>query len=122
MRPDLVVLAEDTVEYGTAALIRAAHEQGAPSVIVPFTVATAEEEEAAEGIRPEEISPELLYTAEHPVFVPRANVSAPAPNGNGNGDANPNGREHDGSGKRRRGRRGGRRGRTGEDPNSSGGQ
>ena len=43
VRPDLVVLAEDTVEYGTAALIRAAHEQGAPSVIVPFTVATAEE-------------------------------------------------------------------------------
>ena len=43
LRPDLLVLAEDTVEYGTAALIRAAHERGAPSVIVPFTVATAEE-------------------------------------------------------------------------------
>jgi hypothetical protein len=43
LRPDLVVLAEDTVEYGTAALIRAAHEQGAPSVIVPFTVSTTEE-------------------------------------------------------------------------------
>ena len=84
-------------------------------------VASVEEEEATEGIRPEEISPELLYTAEHPVFVPRANVSAPAPNGNGNGSDN--GRDHEGSGggKRRRGRRGGRRGRTGDDPNSSGG-
>ena len=43
LRPDLLVLAEDTVEYGTAALVRAAHEKGAPSVIVPFTIATAEE-------------------------------------------------------------------------------
>jgi hypothetical protein len=43
LRPDLLVLAEDTVEYGTAALIRAARERGAPSAIVPFTVATAEE-------------------------------------------------------------------------------
>jgi hypothetical protein len=43
LRPDLLVLAEDTVEYGTAALVRAAREQGAPTVIVPFTVATAEE-------------------------------------------------------------------------------
>src|SRR6266567_7281922 len=34
-------------------------------------VANGEEDEsAAEGIRPEEISPELLYTAEHPVFNP----------------------------------------------------
>jgi cell fate regulator YaaT (PSP1 superfamily) len=82
--------------------------------------ASVEEEEAAEGIRPDEISPELLYTAEHPVFVPRANVSAPAPNGNGNGTDK--GRDHEGAGsKRRRGRRGGRRGRTGDDPNSSGG-
>jgi cell fate regulator YaaT (PSP1 superfamily) len=86
---------------------------------VPVT--STEEDEAPEGISPDEISPELMYTAEHPVFVPRENISAPAPNGDGNGNAN--GREHEGSGgsKRRRGRRGGRRGRGGEDPNSSGG-
>jgi len=84
------------------------------------SVATnGEEEEAPETIRPEEISPELMYTAEHPVFVPRANVSAPAPDGNGNG--NGNGQNHESSSRRRRGRRGGRRGRGGEDPNSSGG-
>jgi len=90
----------------------------------PALVTNGEEEEASEAIRPEEISPELMYTAEHPVFVPRANVSAPAPNGNGNGNGHGpgNGRDHESSGRRRRGRRGGRRGRGGEDPNSSGGQ
>jgi len=90
----------------------------------PALVTNGEEEEAPEAIRPEEISPELMYTAEHPVFVPRANVSAPAPNGNGNGNGHGpgNGRDHESSGRRRRGRRGGRRGRGGEDPNSSGGQ
>ena len=76
-----------------------------------------EEETAAEGIRPEEISPELLYTAEHPVFTPGA-APIPAPNGNGregNGrDAGPAG------GKRRRGRRGGR-GRRGTDAGGTGG-
>ena len=90
----------------------------------PALVTNGEEEEAPEAIRPEEISPELMYTAEHPVFVPRANVSAPAPNGNGNGNGHGpgNGRDHESSGRRRRGRRGGRCGRGGEDPNSSGGQ
>ena len=81
---------------------------------------TAEEDEnGSEGIRPEEISPELLYTAEHPVFVP--------PAGNGPTSRPPasdiapgtDGREGGSSGKRRRGRRGGRRGR-GDDPNSGG--
>lgn len=42
-RPELLVLAEDSVEYGTAAFVRAAHERGTPVVIVPFTVATARE-------------------------------------------------------------------------------
>src|SRR5436190_16019620 len=87
----------------------------------PLAVATAEEEEAAEGIRPEEISPELLYTAEHPVFVPRASISAPPPNADANANGNGNGRDHEGSSKRRRGRRGGRRGRGADDPNPSGG-
>lgn len=43
VRPRLLVVAEDTVEYATAALIRAAHERGAPAAILPFTVSTAEE-------------------------------------------------------------------------------
>jgi hypothetical protein len=40
-RPRLVILAEDSVEYGTAALIRAGHEAGIASLIVPFTIVTA---------------------------------------------------------------------------------
>ena len=35
------VVAEDTVGYETAALIRAAHERRVPSLIVPFTVANS---------------------------------------------------------------------------------
>ena len=79
-----------------------------------------EEDSAAESIRPDEISPELLYTAEHPVFVPPAKgVSEPRPTGNDAArDTNP--RDGEGSAKRRRGRRGGRRGRGGDDPNSPG--
>ena len=72
-------------------------------------VVNSEEEDAAEGIQPDEISPELLYTAEHPVFVPRVNAVSENPEGNGNPQAG------DGSSKRRRGRRGGRRGRSGDD-------
>ncbi len=81
-----------------------------------------EEESAIEGIRPDEISPELLYTAEHPVFVPPASgftERRPLPNGPvGEGSA----RDAEGAAKRRRGRRGGRRGRGGDEPNSTGGQ
>src|SRR6185436_3631262 len=95
-------------------------------------VMNGDDEETAEGIKPEEISPELMYTAEHPVFVP--------PNGAGRGkreegseeaparpevsEASPGTDAKDGgsSGKRRRGRRGGRRGRPGDDPNSAGGR
>jgi cell fate regulator YaaT (PSP1 superfamily) len=97
-------------------------------------VAIAEEEDlASEEIRPEEISPELKYTAEHPVFVP--------PNGAGGGkreavgerrEATPESNPDPASpasrlplpasrdGKRRRGRRGGRRGRGGEGSNQGG--
>src|SRR5439155_25152227 len=51
---------------------------------VAVAVANGEEEEsAAEGIRPEEISPELLYTAEHPVFTPGGAGSTAVANGNG---------------------------------------
>jgi cell fate regulator YaaT (PSP1 superfamily) len=80
-----------------------------------------EEESAAESIRPDEISPELLYTAEHPVFVPPAKgVLEPRPDGNGNArESNP--RDGEGLAKRRRGRRGGRRGRGGDEPSSPGG-
>jgi cell fate regulator YaaT (PSP1 superfamily) len=78
-------------------------EQHAGGVVQPVSV---DDEE----IHPEEISPELMYTAEHPVFTPRVNVVAerpPAENGNAQGGEGP--------GKRRRGRRGGRRGRGGDD-------
>jgi cell fate regulator YaaT (PSP1 superfamily) len=72
-------------------------------------VANGDDEEAAEGIQPEEISPELMYTAEHAVFTPRVNVVSENPPANGSPQGN------EGAGKRRRGRRGGRRGRSGDD-------
>ncbi|HZF72907.1 MAG TPA: regulatory iron-sulfur-containing complex subunit RicT [Gemmatimonadaceae bacterium] len=80
-----------------------------------------EEDVSSETIRPEEISPELLYTAEHPVFVPPDGSRFPIP---ASRDVAPgtDGREAGSSGKRRRGRRGGRRGRGSDDPNSAGGQ
>src|SRR5947208_14743321 len=83
-------------------------------------VANGEEEEsAAEGIRPEEISPELLYTAEHPVFTPGGAGSTAVENGSGQ-QREANGRDEGSGAKRRRGRRGGRRGRGGDEPNSAG--
>ena len=84
------------------------------SGVAAATAANGDDEEnVAEGIRPEEISPELMYTAEHQVPAPRENiVSEPARSGDGNA------RESESSGKRRRGRRGGRRGRGGEEPTS----
>jgi hypothetical protein len=96
-------------------------QQGGGSVA--NVVANGDDEDAAaDNIQPDEISPELLYTAEHPVFVP--------PTGNGptsrpaSSDVVPgtDGREGGSAGKRRRGRRGGRRGRGGDEPNSSGGE
>ena len=92
--------------------------------VAPTAVVEEEEDTSSEEIRPEEISPELKYTAEHPVFV--------APEENGGPTSRPassqfapgtNGQEGGSSGKRRRGRRGGRRGRGGDDrtPGGSGG-
>ncbi|MDP9206733.1 MAG: stage 0 sporulation protein [Gemmatimonadota bacterium] len=72
-------------------------------------VANGDDDESAEEIVPDEISPELMYTAEHPVFTPRVNTVSENISGNGN----PQGSES--PGKRRRGRRGGRRGRSGDD-------
>ena len=92
------------------------------SGVAPASV-VEEEDTEAEEIRPEEISPELKYTAEHPVFVP--------PGENGGPTSRPassevapgtNGRDGGSSGKRRRGRRGGRRGRGGDGPTQPGGQ
>jgi cell fate regulator YaaT (PSP1 superfamily) len=80
----------------------------AASAGAPVAVET-EEEESSEGIQPDEISPELMYTAEHQIPAPRANVVSET--------VNTNVRESDGASKRRRGRRGGRRGR-GEDSQS----
>jgi hypothetical protein len=41
VQPVAVILAEDTVGYETAAVIKAAHERRAPALIIPFTVANA---------------------------------------------------------------------------------
>src|ERR1700682_926012 len=71
-----------------------------------------EEESVSEAIGLEEISPELMYTAEHPIPAPRTNIGAEP--------AKSNRRDTDGGSKRRRGRRGGRRGRGGDEPASGG--
>ena len=71
--------------------------------VVSVAAEPDEEEIVAEAIGQEEISPELLYTAEHQIPSPRANVVSETPR--------PATRESDGASKRRRGRRGGRRGR-----------
>lgn len=42
-RPDILILPEDNVAYPTGALIRAAKAMGTPSLIVPYTIANAEE-------------------------------------------------------------------------------
>ena len=77
----------------------------------PTIIDVDEDESATEEIRADEISPELLYTAEHRVVaIPPGNVEPPR-------DETAPPRESDGAGKRRRGRRGGRRGR-GEDNQS----
>jgi hypothetical protein len=81
---------------------------------VTAPIASDEEENGIEPILPEEISPELMYTAEHQVPALKTNVSDPTTNGYTNG------RPSESSSKRRRGRRGGRRGR-GDDPGGSGG-
>lgn len=86
---------------------------------VAAPISNGEEEEVSEAIRPEEISPDLLYTAEHPVFVPPGSGSPTSRPPSGDVATGTNGREGGSSGKRRRGRRGGRRGRS-EDSNPSG--
>ncbi|HUQ99438.1 MAG TPA: regulatory iron-sulfur-containing complex subunit RicT [Gemmatimonadaceae bacterium] len=74
------------------------------------------EEDDADPISPDDISPELMYTAEHqvPALKPKM-VSEPLP---------PPGTaaSEEASSKRRRGRRGGRRGRGSDDSSSPGGQ
>lgn len=78
------------------------------------TVAT-EEEIRAEAIAAEDISPELMYTAEHEIPQVRSQVVVDAPP--------PTAADRESGSKRRRGRRGGRRGRggNGNSPGSSGG-
>ncbi len=73
-----------------------------------------EDEGGSESISSEEISPELMYTAEHAVPSLRTTVSPPPP---ANAAAP---REGEAGSKRRRGRRGGRRGRGGEDGSTGG--
>src|SRR5688572_22711317 len=71
-------------------------------------VATIEEESHPEAISPDEISPELMYTSEHPVLrLPEVSDAM---------DRRPAlATDPDAANKRRRGRRGGRRGRGGDD-------
>ena len=79
-------------------------------------VAVLDEEENGDLIGPDEISPELMYTAEHqvPALKPKsASEPLPPPASSSSEEA---------SNKRRRGRRGGRRGRGGDDSSSQGGQ
>ena len=97
-------------------------EQRAGGAVLIAVTNGDDDDSAGESIRPDEISPELLYTAEHPVFVPPAGngpTSRPASSEVAPGT---DGRDGGSSGKRRRGRRGGRRGRGGDEPNSGGGQ
>ena len=70
--------------------------------------ATIEEESHPEAISPDEISPELMYTSEHPVLrLPEVSDAM---------DRRPAlATDPDAANKRRRGRRGGRRGRGGDD-------
>ena len=91
-------------------------------------VAVVEDEDlGSDEILPEEISPELKYTAEHPVFVPPGerglesgrDIAPPASRIPNPESPSPEGGS---SGKRRRGRRGGRRGRGGEGSNQPGSQ
>ena len=71
-------------------------------------VTTIEEESHPEAINPDEISPELMYTSEHPVLrLPDVSEAT---------DRRPTlASDADAANKRRRGRRGGRRGRGGDD-------
>jgi hypothetical protein len=99
-------------------------------------VVTEEEDLGSEEILPEEISPELKYTAEHPVFVPREAgggkreagddpAARAIPDCSASPPASPfplPASSESSSGKRRRGRRGGRRGRGGEGSNQPGSQ
>ena len=120
-------------EMRTIGLADFKRETGQPDTGAPATSVVEEEDFGPEGISPDEISPELQYTAEHPVFVPPngargerrdARGEGPATSRPGASDVAPgtNGRDGGSSGKRRRGRRGGRRGRGGEEPGTSGGQ
>ena len=70
----------------------------------PAATVVDEEESTAEAIAADDISPELMYTAEHEIAPTRAQLvvepQTPSP-------------DREAAGKRRRGRRGGRRGRGG---------
>ncbi len=100
-----------TVEGETRSVTLAefSEETGHAPEVAAFA-AHAEEEHANDSIAEHEISPELLYTAEHPIFPSHAAELLPeAPSSPSDGSAT------DAANRRRRGRRGGRRGRGGAD-------
>jgi cell fate regulator YaaT (PSP1 superfamily) len=106
------------VEGDTRTITLADFRSETESVSGVVAAAVAEEEEnGTDTITPEEISPELMYTAEHQIpprnnVVPELTRTETAINGNSGL------RDGDGAGRRRRGRRGGRRGRGGDDSSS----
>jgi cell fate regulator YaaT (PSP1 superfamily) len=89
----------------------------------PLITGPAEEESPEDEILPEDISPELRYTAEHAIPTVLVQISGePQENGgvsqapvtaNGKATANEAQQSDPGKNRRRRGRRGGRRGRGG---------
>ena len=84
---------------------RASREAGAGVALIEEE--THSDEAHSEPISPDEISPELMYTSEHPIPSLRTNVVSE--------HAATTGSEAEAANKRRRGRRGGRRGRGSDD-------
>src|SRR4051794_8592823 len=81
-------------------------EQQAGGAVAAVITNGDDDDTMGESIRPEEISPELLYTAEHPVFVPRPAGSDPTSRPSSSEVApGTDGRDGGSAGKRRRGRR-----------------
>ena len=104
------------LEEGEARTITLAEFNQETGVTGAAPPAAQEEEDApSEQIRAEDISPELMYTAEHEVPAHREKFIVEVD------PAAATAAERDGGAKRRRGRRGGRRGRSGNGGNGGNG-
>ena len=92
-------------EEGEMRMITLAEYTGETAAAGSATAVPGEEDAAQEPIRADEISPDLIYTAEHEIAPPAARQAPekpPPPSGPVDAES---------GGRRRRGRRGGRRGR-----------